>query len=391
MKGKRIAIIVIVVIILAVIIGLNVKNSGRNVPTVQVEVVSVGPIREIVRADGEIKAEKQVDIGSDIMGRIEKIYVELGDYVNKGDTLCLIDRQSYEVKVKSLEITLDNLKTQLEKVKKDYERMQNLFEKELVAEADLENARIQYESLKAQYESTFYSLQDAQYSLNKTVILAPISGKVISINKEVGEIVVMGTVNTSATVIMTIAELSKMKVDAYVDESEVVRVKDGYPAEVSVTAYNNKTFKGVVKALSAAPYQSTSTTSSSFTTGITYPVEISIVDSGVLYPGMTATCEIIVASKDSVVKVPIQALGKDSKSGEDYLFVITGGQAIKQPVKVGLIATNEAEIMEGVSKGDTVAVAPYTTLRTLKDGQKVKVAVRKKGSMATTKGKSQKG
>ncbi|MGB4729229.1 MAG: biotin/lipoyl-binding protein, partial [Candidatus Hydrothermia bacterium] len=121
MKGKRIAIIVIVVIILAVIIGLNVKNSGRNVPTVQVEVVSVGPIREIVRADGEIKAEKQVDIGSDIMGRIEKIYVELGDYVNKGDTLCLIDRQSYEVKVKSLEITLDNLKTQLEKVKKDYE------------------------------------------------------------------------------------------------------------------------------------------------------------------------------------------------------------------------------------------------------------------------------
>lgn len=381
MKGKRLIIIVAAVVILVVFVVLNVKKAGGKVPAVEAEVASKGAIQEIVRADGEIKAEKQVDVGSDIMGRIEKIYVRLGNYVRKGDTLCLIDRQSYEAKVKSLEATLNDLRNRLEKAQKDFERMKNLFEKGLVAETDYENSRLQYENLKAQYESTFYSLQDAKYQLSKTVILAPISGKVISVNKEVGEIVVMGTVNTSATVIMTIAELSKMKVDAYVDESEVVKVKEGQPVKVSVTAYTDKNFKGLVKALSAAPYQSNAASTSSYTSGITYPVEISIVDTGVLYPGMSATCEIIVERKDSVIKVPVQALGKE-KSGEDYLFIVREGKVFKQMVKVGLIASNEAEILEGVSAGDTVAVGPYSTLRTLKDGQRIRVEMKKKAPTA---------
>jgi len=374
MKAKRIAIITGIVVVLAIIVGANVAKSNKNVPLLEAQIVTRGHIQEVVRADGEIKAEKQVDIGSDIMGRIEKIYVRLGDYVKKGDTLCLIDKQSYEAKVNSLKMSLNDLKSKLDKAQKDFERIKNLYEKGLVAETDYENSRLQLESLKAQYQSTYYSLKDAEYQLSKTVITSPITGKVISLNKEAGEIVVMGTVNNPATVIMTIAELSKMKVNAYVDESEIVKVKEGQPVNIKVTAYPDKNFRGIVKAISAAPYQGASTTT---TSGVQYSVEVAVVDTGILYPGMSATCEIIVSRKDSVLKVPVQALGKE-KSGEDYLFLIKGGKVYKTFVKIGAIASNEAEILEGVSEGDTIAVGPYSRLRILKDGQKVKFEIKRK-------------
>lgn len=375
MKAKRIVIIASVIIVLGIIVAANFMKAGKNTPTVEAQIVTRGRIQEIVRADGEIKAEKQVDIGSDIMGRIEKIYVKLGDYVKKGDTLCLIDRQSYEAKVNSLKMTLNDLQNKLDKAQKDFERIKSLYDKGLVAETDYEDSRLQLESLKAQYQSTYYSLKDAEYQLSKTVITSPITGKVVSLNKEAGEIVVMGTVNNPATVIMTIAELSKMKVNAYVDESEIVKVKEGQPVNINVTAYPDKNFKGTVRAISAAPYQGTS--ESSVTGGVQYSVEIAIVDTGILYPGMTATCEIITNRRDSVLKVPVQALGKE-KTGEDYLFVIRGGKVYKTPVKIGIIASNEAEIVEGLAEGDTIATGPYTVLRTLKDGQKVKFEIRKK-------------
>ncbi len=295
--------------------------------------------------------------------------------MKKGDTLCLIDRQSYEAKVNSLKMSLNDLQNKLDKAQKDFERIKSLHDKGLVAETDYENSRLQLESLKSQYQSTYYSLKDAEYQLSKTVITSPITGKVVSLNKEAGEIVVMGTVNNPATVIMTIAELSKMKVNAYVDESEIVKVREGQPVNINVTAYPDKNFKGIVRAISAAPYQGTTT--SSATGGVQYSVEIAIVDTGILYPGMTATCEIITNRRDSVLKVPVQALGKE-KTGEDYLFVIRGGKVYKTPVKLGIIASNEAEIVEGLAEGDTIATGPYTVLRTLKDGQKVKFEIRKK-------------
>ncbi len=374
-KGVRKALIIGAIALLAVISLINVSKAKKNTPKIEAMVINLGPIREVVRADGELKSEKQVDVGSDVMGRIEKIYVRLGDYVKKGDTLCLIDRQSYEAKVNILRSNLNDLKNKLEKAERDYERMKTLFEKGLVSETDYENARLQYESIKSQYESTYYSLKDAEYQLSKTVILSPISGQVVSLNKEAGEIVVMGTVNNPATVIMTIADLSKMKINAYVDESEIAKVKVGQRVLINVTAYPDRKFGGVVKALSGAPYQGT-TSSLSSSAGTQYAVEISVVDTGILYPGMTATCEIIVDRKDSVVKVPIQALGKE-KTGEDYLFVIQGDKVYKRIVKLGLLAENEAEILEGVAVNDTIAIGPYTILRTLKDGQKVRYEIKK--------------
>ncbi|MEO0285608.1 MAG: efflux RND transporter periplasmic adaptor subunit [candidate division WOR-3 bacterium] len=374
-RFKNVIIAIIIVFLLAVVTYLNIKRAKGKATKVEAIEVQYGVIEEVVRADGEIKAEKQVDIGADVVGRIEKLYVRLGDYVKKGDTLCVIDRKSYEAKVNSLKVSLNDLRNKLDKAQRDYERTKNLFEKGLISEADYENARLQYETIKSQYESTLYSLQDAEYQLSKTVILAPISGKVIGLNKEEGEIVVMGTVNNPATVIMTIAELSRMKVDAYVDESEVIKVKNGQPVRVRVTAYSDKVFRGIVKALAASPYQSTGSTTT-ISSGITYPVEVAITDTGVLYPGMSATCEIITARKDSALKIPVQALGKE-KSGEDYIFIIKSGVVQKRYVKIGLIASNEAEIVEGLNPGDTIATGPYTTLRTLKEGQKVNVELKK--------------
>ncbi|HHF57828.1 MAG TPA: HlyD family efflux transporter periplasmic adaptor subunit, partial [candidate division WOR-3 bacterium] len=197
--------------------------------------------------------------------------------------------------------------------------------------------------------------------------------EVVGVNKEEGEMAVVGTINTPGSVIMTIADLSKMMVKAYIDESEVVKIKKGNKARIKIDAYPGKVFTGKVISVGGIPQQSTGQEY-----GISYPVEILINDTAYLLPGMSASCEIITGESSNALRVPIVALGKEKGSNKDYCFVVKSRVAKKRYVKTGIEGEVYIEALGGVEEGDTVITGPFEIQRKLKDGDRVSVTLKEK-------------
>ncbi len=357
--------------VLAIFVALNLRTKGER-PKVWVDVVKRGQIRSTVKAEGVVKAKNQVRIGSDVMGRILEIRVEEGDTVRRGDTLCLIDPSTYLAQVRQAQARLEQDLARLEKAQKDYRRAQELFADSLIPPSTLEEAKTAYATLQAQIRVDSSLLEEARSTYAKTVITSPIDGVVLGVHKEVGEMVVVGTINTPGSVIMDIADLSRLEVEASVDETEVVKIHPGQKVRVKVDAYPDTVFQGVVRRLSGIPTSSVQVGGGSLQ-GVSYPILIEVLGHPNLYPGMTASCEIITGEKDSALILPFTALGKRTVQGKprDVVFRVRGDQVEMVPVTLGLMGIRVVEVLDGVSEGDTIAVGPHTVLSKLQDGEKV--------------------
>ncbi len=362
------ALVVFGVLALALVLaaaGLLRKKKG---PEVRVAVASKGTVVQVVDAEGTLEARKQVEVGSDVMGKIVEIRVREGDTVRAGDTLCVIDPGVYREQYRAALANLSAQEARLKKALEDLKRVRALYERGLVPKAQLEEAEANYEALKAQVEATRAQLGQAAENLRKSYITSPVDGVVVAVNKEVGEPVVVG-VNVPGSVIMVVADLSQMLVKAEVDETGVPKVKPGQEVRVFLEAFPEDTFKGRVLRKAGVPAEGAQS--------ITYPVDILLeeVPDGAL-PGMSASCEIITGKREGVLAVPLTALGR--RGGEDVLFIYSGGKAHMRRVKLGLLGQVNAEVLEGLSEGDTVIVGPADILKELKDGQGVQVKVPKK-------------
>ncbi len=355
--------IILGVIVVALVLALFGVRRGRGGPEVRVAVAQKGKVIQIVDAEGSLEAREQVEVGSDVMGKIVEIRVSEGDTVRAGDTLCVIDPGVYREEYKAALANLSAQEARLKKAEEDLRRVRALFERGLVPKSRLEEAEANYEALKAQVEATRAQLGRAAESLRKAYITSPIDGVVVAVNKEVGEPVVVG-VNVPGSVIMVVADLSQMIVKAEVDETGVPKVKPGQEARVFLEAFPDDTFKGRVLRVSGVPAEGSQS--------ITYPVDILLekAPEGAL-PGMSASCEIITGRKEGVLAVPLTALGR--RGGKDVLFVYSGGKAHMREVKLGLLGQVNAEVLEGLSEGDTVIVGPADVLKELRDGEPVRI------------------
>ena len=365
---KRIFIVLGVILIIALFVVLNLKKSGRAL-TVKVETVQRQKVVRVVRADGEVRARNQVEVGSDVMGRIVRILVSEGDVVERGDTLCLIDPSIYEAKVNQLEARLMSDKARFSKVEKDYIRAKKLWEKGLTSESAFEEIKATYNTTLAQMRADSFALEEALEDLSKTVITSPVSGEVMRVYKEEGEMTVVGTINTPGSVIMVVADLSEMQVAARVDESEIVSVKPGQRVRIKVDAYPDHEFMGEVLRIAGIPQSQLGQE------GVSYPVVVGIENPDKsLLPGMSASCEIEVAVRDSALAVPLPGVGKKKVEGEmrDVVFRVKGGIAELTPVELGITGEKVVEVVSGLSEGDTVIVGPFKVLRSLEGGETVK-------------------
>ncbi|MCS7250004.1 MAG: efflux RND transporter periplasmic adaptor subunit [candidate division WOR-3 bacterium] len=367
MKKKIFLIIgILVFIFLIVFLNLTKKEEGKEV---EIATVKYGSIVSQISGDGELKAKTQVNIQSQIMGRVEKIFVKEGDEVKKGDLLCLLERKSYEAN-----LTLQ--KARYEQVKNSFIRIDSLYKKKLISDEEYERAKTEYEVAKASYE-------DALDKYNKTEIRSPINGTVVKLNIEEGETAIIGTMNNPGTIMMIIADLSKMMAVVEVSERDVVDVKVGNLAKITLDALPDTFFIGFVKRVGYVPI--TTTTGTEKITN--FEVEIELQDTSfLLRPGMSVHCEIITAEKESVLVVPISAIGR-RRIGDrevDACFVIEGNKAKLREVKVGSYGEFEVEIIEGLKEGEKVITGPYSVLAKLNEGDLVKPrkrerAERKKG------------
>lgn len=382
---KKIFISLAIVVIVVLIIVFNLKSSSSGAKELEVDVVKIGPIMSTVRAEGELRAKNQVEIGADVMGRIVKLPVHEGDHVEIGDTLCVIDPSTYIARAEQVRSRLLADLSRLKKARTDLDRIKELHEQKLVSDASYEESLANFESLKAQTSADSFSLKEALESLKKTVITSPIKGEVVAVYKEEGEMAIVGTVNTPGSVIMVVADRSTMQVSALVDETEVVHIRKKQKAKVSIDAFPDSTFMGSVVRIGGVPEKTLVT---SQTEGVSYPVEIELKGSGRLLSGMSAVADIIVAEKDSALLLPFPAVGSREVEGKrrDVVFVIKDGIAHLTPVKLGISSERFIEALDGVKEGDTVAIGPFKVLQKLKDKEKVKI----KGAIGKAMGKKRK-
>ncbi len=368
----------LVVLIIVGVLGLLVfLNSRRKpgAPKVQVVRVTYGSLEATVRADGTVRAQTQVDIGADVMGRILRIPVAEGDTVQAGDTLCVIDPSTWLAKLREAEARLHADLYRLEKLARDYQRTQELHRQNLVATSTLEEVATQYRALQAQVRMDSFMLQEARSSYEKTIITSPVDGVVLAVNKEPGEMVVVGTINTPGSVILRVAKLDTILVEASVDETEIVRVQVGQPVRVRVDAFPDTTFQGTVVRIAGSP-GGTNLMASATGQGVSYPVRVLVEGTPPLLPGMNATCEIVVARRDSTLVIPFTAVGrrKIQDRERDVVFRIRGNLAVLTPVKLGVAGMRTVEVLEGLQAGDTVAVGPFKVLKELEDSTRVELS-----------------
>ncbi len=362
--AKKILIILGIVFVVGVIGYVNKKRS-KKLPLVNITIIQRRDIEEWVEGDGEIKPVKLINIGSDVTARITRIFYREGDNVKRGDVLCLLDDATFRAKVEETRAQLErDLYTYLNK-KKEFERTEKLFKRGFVSKKSYEDAELALNTYKAILRQDSFLLEEAVRKLNKTVIKSPVSGIVLAVFREEGEMAVVGTINTPGSVIMTIAEMDSMEVKGYVDETGILKVKKGQPVLIKLDALPGKRLKGTVYRIVGMPE------SANQSNVVTYPVYVRIKDTVKLYPGMSASIKILVRKASNVPAVPVEATGRD-KNGY-YVWKIEGKRCIKTRIVKGVESLEYAEVKKGLSIGDTVITGPLSVLRNLKDSSLVKV------------------
>ena len=448
---KKVAIGAGIAVLLAIIVGFTVHQSSKNVVTVQTGKVQRQDLATVVSASGEIKPKNYVNVGANAFGKITHLYVKEGDRVKKGQLLAQLENVQSSADVSANEASLqaaetdalaadaalktsqaDLLRAQADydRNKQDWERAQSLFKDGLISRSDFDSrrnawatadaglvqAQARVAQAKAQKDSADKHITQGRANLRrvtdvlqKTSYNAPYDGVVTNLPVREGETVVMGIQNAPGSTLMTIADMSIITAEVMVDETDIVNVHLGQPAEVTIDAIPRKTFHGTVSeigdnAIVRSSGVSTSQQATASEEAKDFKVVVNVQDAPLdLRPGLSTTAKITTATRSSALSVPIQALtlrtktqleqqnnapgsvhaaapvakevaSKGKKEDEvQGVFVIRNKKAVFVPVATGITGTTDIEVLDGLKEGDEVITGSYKVLRTLRPGSSIKI------------------
>ncbi|MCC6865345.1 MAG: efflux RND transporter periplasmic adaptor subunit [Ignavibacteria bacterium] len=411
-KSKKILLFTIIgAVILLIIVAVVFSGKKDKIVTVQTEKVSKRNITQVVSGTGTINPETKVDISAEISGEIVQLPFKEGDTVKKGDLLVKIKAETYGARINQQQAGVQYSRTQVEvaennlkKAELELQRTEQLFQRGLVPQSDLDNARIQYEvavsnvkSSNANVRQNLALLQQSSQDLSKATIRSNMDGIVTAMNNEVGEKVV-GTQQMAGSVIMTVSDLSVMDAEIEVSETDITNVKLGDTADVEVDAFPDKIIKGYVYEISNSAKSKGTGTQEQV---INFIVKIRIIDQDVqLKPGMSCNADIKVNSKSDVISIPIQCVTardeekKDEESDDEVkrlseenlkkkekpkevVFIVEDGSPAKVkmiPVKTGISDDRYIEVTEGLTPEMTIVKGPYKAIsKELEEGSVVKI------------------
>jgi HlyD family secretion protein len=443
------------VVVLGGIVLFSINQANKGVVTVQTaKVASQDTLISQVTASGEIKPTTYTNVTAQGFGRITQILVKEGDKIKKGDRLLLQEDvqanadvqaqsaainssemgvQAAEASFRSAQSDLIQQQANLEKAKLDWERGQGLFKDGLIPKQDFDQRKSTYDAAFAAVDSSKARVQSLKAQLNqtqsmvnqnkavlvrtkdilsKTAYISPINGIVSYLPVRLGEYVVPGIQNSNGSFLMTLSDMSVVTAEVKVDETDIVSVRTGQDADVTIDAVPGKVFKGKVTEIgSQATLRSSGLATTQSTTSTQEAKDFKVVVTLAappdnLRPGLSATAKIKTAEKKNVVAIPIQALavrtrkdleqaakdaakkgssgvtlaappppapGDPRKEEVQGVFVVNGKKAVFRPVETGISGVTDIEITKGLQPGDEIVVGSYKALRTLKPASSVKV------------------
>jgi len=436
-------------LLLLILVAVGIHQSNKGLVTVQTGKPQRQDLASVVSASGEIKPKTYVNIGANAFGKITHLYVKEGDRVKKGQLLAQLenvqssadvaatqasleasrtDALAAEANENTAKADLNRAKADTEKSRLDWDRAQGLFKDALIsraeyetrkatwqtseaglaqAEARLAQAKAQVDSAQGHVVQTDATLTRASDVLQKTVYAAPYAGVITNLPVREGETVVIGIQNAPGSTLMTLADMSIITAEVKVDETDIVNVKLGQPADVTIDAIPKKVFHAVVteignNAIVRSTGVATSQSASASQEAKDFKVVVTLSDPPEdLRPGLSTTAKITTATRSHVVTIPIQALtvrqqsdletaasengsvqaaapqkdaSKDRKNEEvQGVFVIRNKKSEFVPVQTGVAGTTDIEVLSGLKEGEEIVTGSYKVLRTMKPGTSVKV------------------
>ncbi len=444
---KKFALIVGAVVVLLAIVGFTVQQSRKGVVAVQTGKVVREDLTSVVTASGEIKPKVYVNIGANAFGKITHLYVKEGDRVKAGQMLATLENVQSSADVSANQAALSAAETdadaakaavntatmdqnqaeaEYERAKLDYDRSDALYKAQLIAKSDYDTKKAAYGTAAAQVGQTKAKLAQAKSQLDsaqrripqnaanlrrvkdvlsKTEYTAPFDGVITNLPVREGETVVIGIQNAPGSTLMTIADVSVITAEVKVDETDIVNVKLGETAEVSIDAIPKQRFKGIVteignNAILRSTGVSTAQSTSSSQEAKDFKVVVTIQDPPPnLLPGLSTTARITTAARGNSLAIPIQALTirqrselepeKKSKEAAVQAASLTKGnpkeelqgvfvlknkkEVVFVPVTTGISGTTDIEVTNGLKEGDEIVTGSYKVLRTLRNGASVKI------------------
>lgn len=404
-RRTKIIITVIAFLAIAGITFASIKGKKQEGTPVTFGKVERMDLTSKVSANGRIDAKRKVDLSANVMGQIVNLAVREGDVVKKGDFLLQIDQKQLAhsaegaaASMRALFSDRDAARANLAEAQRVYERARNNYEQKIIPLAELDRARTALAASRAALNSVEERVGQARANvaaardtLSKTTMTAPMAGIVTALPVEEGEVAVIGTMNNPGTILLTIADMSVVEAVMEVDETDIPAVKVGQNATVTIDAYPNKTFKGIVTEVGSSPITRVGTASAE---AINFEVKIQIENppEGVR-PGFSASADIITGTRSKALAIPIQALVVREKpnvkpaTDEEGVYLHKDGKAKFVPVTTGLTGDTNIEIVKGVADGDQIITGPFRALREIKDDSKVREQKQEKKDKDAERGK----
>jgi HlyD family secretion protein len=460
-KKWKILILLGLLIVIAGAIGASIKISKRGIVNVQTGRVVHADLTSLVTASGEVKPRNYINIGANTQGAapIVAIYVKEGDHVRKGQVLArlaavqpaadlraqeaslnavMADSSAGEAAVNSAQQNIavaqaqvEHDRADVEQKKIDLKRSKELYDSKLIAAQDYEAKKVTYDLAVATLQASERKVEQANAAraqsaaqltsaqrkvvqseamvtrshdvLSQYDATAPLDGVVTNLPVHVGETVVPGIQNSTASTIMTIADMSIITAEVHVDETDIVSVKMDQSADVTIDAIPDRIFKGKVIEIgdtallrSSGVAASQSQTSSQEAKDFKVVIALDIPES-LVRPGLSCTAKIVTGTRSHALAIPIQALTirqkgqlqtakpgkkpapmdpatqKAAKQEIQGVFLVRNGKAEFHEVKTGITGATDIEVLSGLKDGDEIVTGSYQVIRTIRNQAKVKI------------------
>ncbi len=396
MSKKKIFIGLGVAAVIVVFVALALKQGQRGGVDVRTEEVQRRDLTSVVTASGRIRPHRRVDIQADVSGRIVDLRILEGQMVASGDTLLIIDPATFHSAVQRAQATLSSAQASATQARATRDQAQRQLDRteriraqnpELISQSELETTQTNLEVAEALYQAGEHTvdqwranLREARDRLAKTVIIAPMAGRVTRLNVELGETAIVGTMNNPGTVLLTVADLSEMEAVVEVDETDIPQIAMGDSASIEIDAYPDEVFTGRVTEIGHSSIQGGALGLSGSTSDQAVDFEVVIqLDNppDELRTDLSATSDIVAAVRDSVLSISdgeaIELVEREEPEELEGVFVVgEDGTVTFRPVTVGVAGREHFEVLEGLEEGEVIVSGSYQAIRQLEDGNLVK-------------------
>ncbi|SEA59334.1 efflux RND transporter periplasmic adaptor subunit [Alkalimonas amylolytica] len=379
---KKLLLILLIGATLVALIALSQYRQSQQAISVTTALVTEGALADSILASGNLEFNTQIQIRSEVTGRVLEVLVDEGETVEKGQVLMRLDPTAFEADVsrtralvRSQHIDIKRAKAQLADLERQFARQQQMHRSGLVQQetidslqSQLDIAHINVAAAQAALEQGKASLTMAEDNLSKTIYRAPIAGLLSTVDIKPGETVIAGSTNIIGSPLMTLADPSAILAELRVDEADIANVHLGQRAEIFAAAYPHQAIPGeVIQIATSARYMNQSQSLSFRVKVLLQPDDIA------LYPGMSCRAEIITSEQETGLQIPIAAVQKDGD--QSFVWTVVDGQASKRSVSLGLATDIAQEVQSGLSLGEQVIIGPARTLLRIQDGSRIRATL----------------